>query len=391
VGSIDAARGAAMLFVFLSHFTAAYFWPNGPFELASYLSTASMVASPTFVIVSGMVIGFLAVTDPSGFPALRIKLVDRGVFILVIGHFLLVLTEGPTFASFGHAYTTSFITDAIAVAIIVGPWLLGAFSSRTRIGLAISLFVLDWWAVVSWHPAGAVFTALKVYVVGSSSLTGGAGAQVFPILPWIAVYLAASVLGERIGRTYATGNPFGAQRTLARVGLVSFIAGSAMYVVVATIRGARAPHSEFASDLLGFLSIYQKFPPGIVYLTFFGGAGVVMLALILEIDRRGLFPWAMNQLRHVGRASLFAFIAEYALYRAFLARIDLPYSPFWPVLFALSVVVLVWAANVWDRRGANRFLTVGIKTLARKKFRPRVSGAQTQADSPVGLLAHPRS
>src|SRR4051812_29399227 len=141
VGSIDAARGAAMLFVFLSHFTAAYFWPDGPFEVASYLATASMVASPTFVVVSGMVIGFLAVTDPPGFPTLRIKLLDRGLFVLIVGHFLLVLTTRSGFADLGHAYRTSFITDAIAVAIIVGPWLLTAFGSRRRFLLAISIFV----------------------------------------------------------------------------------------------------------------------------------------------------------------------------------------------------------------------------------------------------------
>jgi hypothetical protein len=379
-----------MLFVFLSHFTAAYFWPNGPFELASYLATASMIASPTFVIVSGMVIGFLAVTDPRGFPTLRIKLVDRGVFLLVIGHLLLVLTEGPTFAHFGHAYSTSFITDAIAVAIIVGPWLLTAFGSRSRIALAVALFAFDWWAVVAWHPTG-LFLTVKIYAVGISNLAGGVGAQVFPIVPWIAVYLAATVLGERIGSLYAQGMQKTAQQLLARVGLVSFLAGSVAYAIVAINRRAGAAQGNIGTNLVNFLSIYQKFPPGIVYLLFFGGVGVVMLAVILEVDRRGMFPWGMNQLRHVGRASLFAFISEYALYRTFLARIDLPYTPWWPALFVLSVIVLMWASREWDRRGANRFLTVGIKALAARRIGRRLAVAQRQTKSGVGILAHPRA
>jgi hypothetical protein len=390
VGSIDAARGAAMLCVFLSHFTAAYFWPNGPFELASYLATASMLASPTFVIVSGMVVGFLAITDPQAFPELRIKLVDRGVFLLIVGHFLLVLTEGSTFANFGHAYSTSFITDAIAVAIIVGPWLSTALGSRGRLALAIASFVLDWWAVAAWHPVGAVLRTVKIYIVGTSSLTDGNGSQVFPIIPWTAVYLAATVLGEQIGRMYAAGMQKNAQQLLARVGLVSFIVGSAAYAVVSVTRRAGAWQDQFAANPLSFLSIYQKFPPGVVYIAFFGGAGILMLALILEIDRRAMFPWAMNQLRHVGRASLFAFIAEYALYRALLARLDLPYSPFWPGLFALSVIVLVYAAGQWDRRGANRFVTVGIKALARRN-RQRVAAQAKPKSDTMPFLAQRRT
>jgi hypothetical protein len=391
VGSIDAARGAAMLFVFLSHFTAAYFWPDGPFEVASYLATASMVASPTFVVVSGMVIGFLAVTDPSGFPTLRIKLLDRGVFLLIVGHFLLVLTEGPTFAHFGHAYSTSFITDAIAVAIIVGPRLLTAFSSRRRFLLAMCLFLLDWVTIVAWHPAGAGLTAVKVYLIGTSSITDGAASQVFPIVPWIAVYLAATVLGEQIGRLYAAGKQKAAQEMLARVGLFSFVIGSVSYTAISIVRRAGASDGEFSGSLLSFLSIYQKFPPGIVYLTFFGGAGIVMLAVILELDRRAMFPWIMNRLRHLGRASLFAFIAEYALYRAFLARLDLPYSRVWPVLFVISVIALVWAANVWDRHGANRFLTVGIKAIARRNDRRRASEIGRKSDTYGQFLAHRRT
>jgi hypothetical protein len=65
-----------MLFVCLSHFTGDYLLKTGPTQLADCLGTARMIASPTFVIVSGMVVGFLAKTNPNGFGQLRLKLVD---------------------------------------------------------------------------------------------------------------------------------------------------------------------------------------------------------------------------------------------------------------------------------------------------------------------------
>src|SRR5437899_12729419 len=89
VASIDAARGTAMLFVCLAHFTNSYFFPIGQENIGRNLVAIGMVASPTFVTVSGLVAGFLAVTRRNSFADLRRKLIDRGLFLLVVGHLLL--------------------------------------------------------------------------------------------------------------------------------------------------------------------------------------------------------------------------------------------------------------------------------------------------------------
>jgi hypothetical protein len=111
------------------------------------------------------------------------------------------------------------------------------------------------------------------------------------------------------------------------------------------------------------LSVYGKFPPGIVYLGFFGGAGLIMLAAIFELDRRKQLPILFGQLRKLGRSSLFMFTAQYALYRSVLPHLGLHYTPVWPVIFFASVLLLTVFAGVWDAYSGNQYLTVGMTAL----------------------------
>src|SRR5437763_5821461 len=116
VASIDAARGAAMFFVCLAHFANSYQIISGASEAGGYLVIVGMVASPTFVTMSGLVAGFLFVTRGSSFTALRYKLIDRGLFLMVVGHAILALSSLLTGHNFGHALRVGYITDVIGFA-----------------------------------------------------------------------------------------------------------------------------------------------------------------------------------------------------------------------------------------------------------------------------------
>jgi uncharacterized membrane protein len=358
--SIDAARGAAMLFVCLSHFTGAYLLRTAPTEFADYLSAVSMVASPTFVIVSGMVVGFLAATNPNGFAELRVKLVDRGIFLLLFGHLFLTLTGAPAAARFAHAYRTSFITDAIGVSIIFGPSLVTTLLPKLRIAFAAMIFLADWQLIAFWHPVGVALVA-KTYLIG---LTGDAGQisaiAVFPVIPWLAVYMAASVLGGSIGNLYLHDERKAAHEMIARIGASSVIIAGLFYAGVMTFLDSDRSFPHSSSAFLTLVSIYGKFPPGVVYLGFFGGAGLLLLAVVFEIDRKGKMPVVMQTLRAMGRASLMIFTVQYAVYRTLLPSLHLPYTPLWPLLFGLSIILLAWLATIWGNHDGNRFLTVGI-------------------------------
>jgi uncharacterized membrane protein len=222
------------------------------------------------------------------------------------------------------------------------------------------IFLIDWLLIAFWHPVGIASVA-KTYLVG---LTGDAGqisvVPVFPIIPWFAIYLAATVLGGRIANMYLRDQRKAAHELIARIGIRSVIVAGLFYAVMMTLRGSDKSYAHLSSAFLTLVSIYGKFPPGVVYLGFFGGAGLLLLAVVFEIDRRGKMAIVMRTLRAMGRASLLIFTVQYALYRSVLPRLHLPYSPLWPLPFALSIILLAWLATIWGNHDGNRFLSVGI-------------------------------
>jgi uncharacterized membrane protein len=361
VASIDAARGAAMLFVCLAHFTNAYFFLNGNGKIGINLVVIGMLASPTFVTVSGLVAGFLAVTRRSSFARLRRKLIDRGLFLLLVGHLVLALSGLVSRTGFSQAYKVEYITDAIGFAILLGPWLVATLPASSRLLLAASIFALDWCAILFWAPGDGITAIAKHYLVGVvnpgqwGSTVGG-----FPAIPWFAVYIAGTVLGERVGAFYEGKNQSAAHLFLAKIGIVGVLCTLGVKVGLISLEQSAPLIAQAHPTLTHFLSFYQKFPPGPVYLCFFGGAGMLLVAGVLEAGRRGVQPFLLNQLRQIGLASFFVYIVQFYVYTVVLRTLRLPYTPFWPLLFLFSIVLLAGVATAWNSRGGNGFLTVGM-------------------------------
>src|SRR5438105_3196553 len=155
VGSIDAARGAAMLFVCLAHFTNSYHFVSGS-EVTqvtgAYILAIAMLASPSLILVSGSVTGFLYVTRRNSFDYLRRRLFDRGVFLILIAHPILASSGWFTPEGLATTLKQGYITDVIALAIMIGPTVVEQVRARDRLILAALLFSLDWLAIVAWGP-----------------------------------------------------------------------------------------------------------------------------------------------------------------------------------------------------------------------------------------------
>lgn len=367
VASIDAARGTAMLFVCLAHFTNAYFFLNGREDIGANLVAIGMIASPTFVTVSGLVAGFLAVTRGNSFAQLRRKLLDRGLFLLLLGHLVLALSGLITGKGLTHAYRVEYITDAIGFAILIGPWLVATLRGRSRLLLAVTIFALDWWAILFWTPGEGIPTLAKRYLVGAVDpgqweVTAGG----FAAIPWLAVYLVGTVIGERVGSYYAEKRQTAAHLLLAKLGILSVVCTLSVKIGLIVLRRTAPVFAPTHPSLTHFLSFYQKFPPGLIYLCFFGGAGMLLVAGILEAGRRGMQPFLLNQLRQIGLASFFVYIVQYYIYVVLLHALRLPYTPFWPLIFLLSIALLAMVATVWNLSGGNRYLTVGLGPLLKR-------------------------
>lgn len=350
---IDAARGMAMVLVCLAHFGYVYFQQvNGPAE-AAIVTGVTMIASPTFMLISGMMLGLLYLTRADSFGAIARTLLGRGVFLLTVGHILIVVACIPRAGGFEAAMTRGFITDAIGVAIIVGPFLVRRIPTGGRLALAAGLYAASAVMAWGWSPRPDTFLNLVDYVFSGPNL-GDTRAN-FPVLPWLALYLCGTAIGEWMGRAVAGGPELqryrrhGAtarmERGLRWLGLASVVVALGIKSVFLWLRNAGVFTS---ADALPFAitSIFQKFPPSLPYLLFYGGLGLVMTGSILTLSRSERLRRLIDALSVLGRASLFVFLLQFYVYYVVLHYLRLPYTPLWPLFFLLSLT-LVWVAAFW--------------------------------------------
>jgi len=370
--SLDAARGAAMLFVCMAHFADSYLYVAGAGVAGADLASVGMLASPTFVAVSGMVTGLLLVTRRKSFPHFRRKLVDRGIFLLLVGHPVLAFMGVLAGTGFYNAYRVGYITDAIAIAIIIGPWLATTLSQRSRLLLASAIFTVDWCAILFWSRGAGTSALARHYLVGLLNPADvGVNFQAFPVIPWVAVYLVGTVIGERVASYYLRERQREGHLLLAKIGLASFSFGATGKVGLMLIRHSVPNFAQAHPNLMILLSSYQKFPPGPIYICLYAGAGLLLVSGVLEAGRRGIQTAVLNQLRQIGQASLFTYIAEFYLYGVLIRRLRLAYTPLWPLLFFISVAVVLAVAVAWNSMEGNRFLTVGLAPFLERNARRR--------------------
>ena len=356
---IDAARGTAMLFVCLSHFGLEYFRLMGdpPARVLSY--TVGRIASPTFMLISGITLGMLYHMRRDGFDRLRLLLADRGLFMLTIGHALIVLSTLPREGSLSASIKLGFITDVVGVAVLVGPFLVRNVGPVIRSVLAVWLYVMSLILTLSWQPDPGVWSGVRYLLVG---MFPDAGPNNFPLLPWLAIYLLGTVIGERAARAEHRASG-GAERLiryagLAVVGLAVAAKGMSWYALP-----SGAGSLTVGTAIYDVFSPWQKLPPTPMYVAWFGGCGMLLVSTILWLVRHGRASWFIRAAAVLGRASLFVFILQFYVYYGAFHLMALPYTPMWPA-YLLGSIVLIWlAAWWWDTCRLQRYLTVGIPAL----------------------------
>jgi uncharacterized membrane protein len=373
--TLDAARGIAMLFVCLAHFSDAYARSARGHDLDfAILQHVAMLASPTFVLISGLLLGVLYQMHPEAMPTLKAKLVDRGLFLLTIGHLLIVVAHVPIAGGLGAALQWGFITDVIGFGLLFGPALVERTTAKTRLTLAIAAYTLSWIVVVGWRPPTAGLERVKEYVFGAVLLPHLGPRLVvdcFPFIPWLALYVAATALGERLGTLLRAASTARASRLLTRLALACLVAAVAGKAVPLGLQWLGwLPPSELTWVLTW---PFQKQPPSLVYLGLFGGLGLLMVRAVLAIEARPALGRWLALPAAVGRASLAVFIVQYYVYFSVIAWWGPPFSVFWPLLFAASLAIVVGVALQWERYGNNDIFSVGYRRLVPASPRPRIA------------------
>jgi hypothetical protein len=292
---------------------------------------------------------------------------------------VLALTGVLSGHTLSFAYSIEYITDAIAVAVIVGPWLVGALRQKSRILLAAGIFAIDWFAILFWHPGPGAATFAKHYFVGLlNAADAGVMFLTFPVIPWFAVYLIGTAIGERVGAYYAQEKRRDGHLLLARIGLASFVFGAAVKFAFVLLKLSIPNFALAHPNLVPVLSSYQKHPPGLTYLCFYAGAGLLLVAGVLEAARLRKQRFLLNQLRQIGQASFISYVIQFHFYNVLLPKLHLPYTRAWPLLFVFSIALLAVVAAAWNRIEGNRFLTVGIAPLLERKARLRQERREPQ-------------
>lgn len=347
-----------MLLVFLNHFCAVQFRLHDASLRAVYAVT--QIASPTFMLVSGVLLGTFFATRASRFPSIAHNYIGRGLFLLLVGHAVIMAFHVPIAGGWSGAVHWGFITDTIAACLIAGPFLVSRVRPGLRAGLALALYVLSWVLVVAWTPT------TRIGVILQELLAGPCGPpvvrwhdDVFPLLPWMAVFLAGTCLGEHLARLPDS-------RRACRSRLAFSWAAVGLATATALHLGGRwlSTHASGFGSLWdrGFFSSFSKLPPSPVYVALYGAIGCAVLGLFLAVEDAPAFGRVRRHLEVMGRNSLILFIAQYGIYFTVLVLIPLPNTPWWPLPFALSAAALLLLAHLWDRSGWNRALILHIPT-----------------------------
>jgi hypothetical protein len=356
---LDAARGSAMFFVLIAHFSNSYFDAVHQRAAMMALMRVGMVATPTFTLISGLLVGFLHRTRPSDFDRIRTKLADRGLFLLTVAHLLIVIGCFPTIGTGRYV----IITDVLGVSMIVGPWLVTRVQPNLRLLLSLGAFAASWMMVWLSHPSSTIGRLAQEGLFGSLDSTTVL-LYAYPFIPWMSLDFAGSALGDKLGARFAKGDLAGMSRLLGGVAAASLI------TALAAMTGFLVLKIEFGATHFTFIRIVhtlvapdQKWPPSPVYFLWQGGTGLALLSLWLWVERKGRLPRLLNRAAALGQTSLVMFVVQFYVYYALLrqARAHLPFAGAWPIYLLASMTLVVVPALLWHGRGFARFLTVGYR------------------------------
>ena len=373
-----------MLLVFASHFGDSYLGPAGAHEAHRAVARATYAATPAFVLISGLLLGFLFATHREGFDRLRHKLVDRAVFLLTVAHLVIVAAHVPAFG-LASAFDFVFITDVLGVCVIVGTVAVPLIGPPLRGALAAFLYAASTLLVFAWMPApGSSLQAVKHLLVGHRpDFEEPAFVHNFAVVPWLALYLAATVLGERLARQRAAGKGVGA---LVGLGVLLVAAGTLLRGLRPVLAHVLAADAGGNGPVQFLTATAQKLPPGPAYVSFYAGIALMLLAGCLRLSESGRGQAVLAALQVLGRNSLFVFVLQYLVYYGAISALHLPWSPLWPVLLIATAFAHVAAASAWERAGGGRFLTVGYPSLVDAAERLGSSPGDGRSPSRVPVL-----
>jgi len=333
-----------MLFVCFAHFGEVFFARRGQVSWLLAFRRIGMIASPTFMMISGAMLGFLwrrSGGDDAAFANTRARLRRRALFLLTFGHVLLMVSCIP-FMGVADALKRLFITDTVAFNLLAGTALIGRTRPRTRLAAATVMFLGSFVVAYAWQPATVVLTSFQEVVFGTIGWQLGFFTDVFPVIPWFAIYLGATTLGEELARADSDSDLRRLAPRLCALGAFAVVAMAMVKTALHLLRGHVTHRPGLWTDLVDPL---QKLPPGPVYLCVFGGAGLVLLSVVFYMASRHAAPRVTTWLASWGRSSMTIFILQSFMYFFLYSLFHPRWS--WAPAFGVSLLGIEGAFRAW--------------------------------------------
>ena len=366
--ALDAARGIAMLLVCTAHFIDIYY-PDGIQSenlLVNSLYLLCRIATPTFVIVSGILVGYFSKINPQGFAQLRLHLFDRALFLATAGHILMAASLA-TRSGFAKALSSGYVTDMLAFCVIGGLFVFRyTLTSSTRLRLGIMLYLIGWAGWSFWHPDNPMLITLRAIMLGPDE--NGPLIVGFPLLPWFGVYLIATFIGNWLGKFERSNLPLAA-KALAK--LSGIVLGTAVFtkVFLFVLRNYGVIDMTSSSVYLPLVS-YQKYPPGPFYILIFASAALLLLSGLLSLSRAKETNMYLNIAEQIGRNSFSIYVIQFFIYyTAFYFLMTQIYVPTFPIAILFhfsSLFCIALLSMAFSRFKLNRALTIGLPAMVRR-------------------------
>ena len=362
--AIDAVRGIAMFFIGVSHIS--FYLINDSGILATHARAIGYLATPNFLLMSGLACGYQLAHAPTTATALRI--VDRGLFAFLVGH-LLVTASIVYMVPPGTAFEHVVITDSIGVLLCLAP-LLKRVSGERLLWVGGAVFVSTSTLALAWHPlssAAAIAGALLL------SVNDGAVPDVgwtSPTLPYLGIFLLGVGMGKLIYEWRRGGRVRELSRRLAAAGSLAIALALAANIARHFLKDGLLEYVEpknWADVILTTINIRHDAPPTLGYGLFYGGIGVALVGFLGLLPRgtpETIWIRMTERAAVLGRASFLTYVVQQWL---------IDFVPIWigfdswltpatsPVYLALTTLVMYWAAAAWERHKNNRLLTLGLR------------------------------
>ena len=371
---IDATRGAVMLFSCLAHFA---WWIHAAYpDASSELSAIGMVATPTFLMLSGAMVGMLCAGAARSGRDLRSQLLNRGLFLLTVGHILIALAEAHPNGGFFNSMRGITVVDDIGLCTLVASLCVPQLARREfceRVALfALIGLAIAWLGNVFWMPHQLSTAALENLLIGGNAILEPHSAHT-PVLQYVALYVIGLPVGHYFARSVS--EPLAPRVVAAQF----FTIGVTLVGLAIPLRGFRHFYGGVAGGhaeaLVMTLRVTVKTPPSPGYLLFFGGCAALLVALMFRASTSDSprTRAALDGLAVIGRASFMVFVLQYYLCWTLPDWLGIPVNRYAILVFVANVLLIRLAAGIWTHFNGNRWLTFGIRLGGKPKTAERTS------------------